>query len=214
MHALGIRQQAPVIGLQSSAIQKDCINRTNPIALLKEPVSPNSQDNSFRLFLQTFEPTQFVMASFLDDTDLIKSISQLKKIPSATFLKIVKEIENANLSYQTVYTDLHSGGWHTASLYAPSKTNEDGILRDGVAEPTALAAQMPATDAFLKSLGVNFFAVRLACNDRDSWVWEHRDYLELQADKKRLRLHIPIVSNTDAVIQFSHYKVHMAPGWV
>lgn len=56
--------------------------------------------------------------------------------------------------------------------------------------------------------------MRIARNNHDSWLWEHRDYVELDEEKKRLRLHVPLVSNPDAIMQFPQYKVHVAPGWI
>ncbi|MCJ1239375.1 hypothetical protein MMC14_007371 [Varicellaria rhodocarpa] len=54
----------------------------------------------------------------------------------------------------------------------------------------------------------------MARNDSDSWLWEHRDYVELDEEKKRLRLHVPLITNPKYIIHFSHFTVFMAPGWI
>lgn len=124
------------------------------------------------------------------------------------------EICGADVSYKTVYGDYRSGGWHTAILYAPDGENNDGLVRDGKASPTSLLDSLPITQRLLEKLGLEFFTVRIARNGHDSWLWEHRDYVELDEEKKRLRLHVPLVSNPDAIMQFPQSKVHVAPGWI
>ncbi|KAK4692243.1 hypothetical protein P7C71_g4921, partial [Lecanoromycetidae sp. Uapishka_2] len=124
------------------------------------------------------------------------------------------EICGADISYKTAYGDYQSGGWHTAIMYAPDGENNDGLVHDGKASPTSLINRLPITKSFLEDLGLDYFTVRIARNDHDSWLWEHRDYVELDEEKKRLRLHVPLVSNPDAIMQFPQCKVHVAPGWI
>jgi hypothetical protein len=102
------------------------------------------------------------------------------------------------------------------TLHAPGEENmhSDGTVRDGAASPTPLAKRLPITQWFLEELGLDFFTVRIARNDPDSWLWEHRDYVKLDEEKKRLRLHVPLVTSPNAIMQFSQCTVHIAPGWI
>ncbi|KAF2108908.1 hypothetical protein BDV96DRAFT_503933 [Lophiotrema nucula] len=147
---------------------------------------------------------------------LMESISQLYPIQPNQFQAMVDEIQNANIPYKVHYDDYQSGGWFTAVLYAPDAKDEgnEGTVRDGVAKPTTVAENLPCTRQFLDGLGLEYFTVRIARTDPDAWLWEHRDYIELNEDKKRLRLHIPLVSNPRAIMQFSQCSVHLAPGWL
>lgn len=144
----------------------------------------------------------------------MESISQLTEIKPDVLRAMTDEISSADIKYKTAYGDYQSGGWHTAVLYAPGGENNDGFVHDGEAKPTSQVSNMPVTQRFLEELGLEFFTVRIARNDHDSWLWEHRDYVELNEEKKRLRLHVPLVSNPDAIMQFPHCKVHVAPGWI
>ena len=150
----------------------------------------------------------------VDTNSLMDSISQVLEIQLDIIRNITDEIRRADIPYKALYADFQSGGWHTALLYTPDTDKSDGTVRDGIASPTPLAQSLPITQRFLEELGLDFFTVRIACNDPDSWLWEHRDYLELDEEKERLRLHVPLVTNPDAIMQFSHCTVHMAAGWI
>jgi len=152
--------------------------------------------------------------SRLDTNSLMDSISQVLEIQPDIMRNITDEIRRADIPYKALYADFQSGGWHTALLYTPDADKSDGTVRDGIASPTPLAQSLPITQRFLEELGLDFFTVRIACNDPDTWLWEHRDYVELDEEKARLRLHVPLVTNPDAIMQFSHCTVHMAAGWI
>ena len=161
-------------------------------------------------------PSNFAMSRF-DTSSLMDDISQLLEIDPDVLHAIDEEIRSAEISFQIHYGDFQSGGWHTALLYAPPKDdaeNSDGTVRDGAASPMPVAERLPITCDFLEGLGLDFFMVRIARNDPDSWLWEHRDYIELDEEKKRLRLHVPLVTSPDAVMQFSQCSVRMAQGWI
>ena len=107
-----------------------------------------------------------------------------------------------NIDYKTVYGDHQSDGWHPTILYAPNGENNDWYKN------------MRITRRFFGDLGLQLFTVHIARNDYDSWLWEHRDYVELNEEKQRLRLHVPLISKPDAIMQFPQCKVNMAPGWI
>ena len=152
--------------------------------------------------------------SCLGNSGLTDSISQLFEIQPDMLRAMTDEISSANIPYKAYYADYQSGGWYTAILYSPGVGYSDGTVRDGVANPTPLVQYLPVTQRFLEELGLDYFAVRIACNNPDSWLWEHRDYIELDEKKRRLRLHVPLITNPNAVMQFSQCKVRMAPGWI
>ena len=156
--------------------------------------------------------------SGLDTSSLMDSISQLRQIQPDVLNAMVDEIESAGVPYKRLYDDYQSGGWYTAVLYARLSVNfqdsSDATVRDGVASPTPLAESLPIIRGFLDALGLEFFTVRLARSDNDAWLWEHRDYVELDEEKKRSRLHIPLVTSERALIQFPQCAVHMASGWI
>jgi hypothetical protein len=84
-------------------------------------------------------------------------------------------------------------------------------IGDCAARPTGLLGKMPATAAFLADLGLNFMWVRLARLEGNAFLWEHRDYDELD-QVERHRLHIPLHTNSSAFLVTGGTKVHMAGG--
>jgi predicted nucleotidyltransferase len=145
---------------------------------------------------------------------LMENISQLLEIPSNTLLAIADEISQTDIPYKAVHDEYQSGGWHTAVLYTPGKENSDAAIHGDIAKPTALAESMPLTKKFLRDLKLDYFTVHIARNDPDSWLWEHRDCVELDEERKRVRLHVPLIANPKAIVQFSQCAVFMAPGWI
>lgn len=147
---------------------------------------------------------------------LVDSISQMLVVPPDICDSMAEEIQHANISYKALYKDFHSGGWYTATLYAPGESSGDdkGVVCDGIPEPTMLARRLPTTQRFLEGLALDFFMVRIARMEAASCLWEHRDYVELNGDRERLRLHVPIITNPAAAIHFSGWEVHMARGWL
>ncbi|CAK1360698.1 hypothetical protein CB0940_06695 [Cercospora beticola] len=147
--------------------------------------------------------------------ELIRNISQLVQLDLKLVDEITREITDTEIPYQVTYGEFQFGGWHTAALYVPQgQDDSDAIVRDGKAVPTALLDKLPATRGFLAQLDLDYFTVRIARNDVDSWLWEHRDYMELDQGMERCRLHVPLVTNDLAVIQFESHAVHMARGWL
>lgn len=109
------------------------------------------------------------------------------------------------------YGEYQTGGWWTASLMNRSGDPDDVVIGDGRPLPTSLLETMPATKAFLAGLGLEFMYVRLARLEPHSYLWEHRDYAELN-DTGRHRLHVPLVTNPSAVLVTAGHRVHLAAG--
>ncbi|KAK1252726.1 hypothetical protein MKX08_003913 [Trichoderma sp. CBMAI-0020] len=145
---------------------------------------------------------------------LIENISQLREVAADVLHAMEGEVSSANIPYETVYREFQSGGWQTALLYTPEGGHRDGTVRDGAAIPTELVRKLPAIYKFLENLGLDYFTVRIARNGPDSWLWEHQDYNELDAQKSRLRLHVPLSSSPRALFHFDDSAICMASGWV
>ncbi len=153
------------------------------------------------------------MANVIDTDKLMDSISQLLRLDPHQMAAIVAEVGGAAIPYKQSYSDYQSGGWHTAMLYNPTGSTDNNEIKDGHAVPTNVMKALPQTQAFLDGLGLSYFAVRVAKTEPGSYLWEHKDYIELGQDNK-LRLHIPLVSNPNARMQFNNCSVHMAPGYI
>lgn len=151
--------------------------------------------------------------SALNIEELMDHISQIAVIDPKALESIAQEITLANIPYKQSYSEYQSGGWHTAMLYNGSGKAAHNEIAEGQAKPTEVMEQLPATKAFLDKLGLDYFAVRVAKADPDAYLWEHKDYIELGPSNK-LRLHLPVASNSKARMQFNNFSVHMAPGYL
>ena len=87
----------------------------------------------------------------------------------------------------------------------------DVRIGDCTARPTELLRRMPATAELLAELGLSYMWVRLARLDANAFLWEHRDYDELD-QSERHRLHIPLHTNSSAFLVTGGTKVHMTGG--
>lgn len=144
-------------------------------------------------------------------TNLLPNISQLMRVNLDDIKKIIRELEYANISFSSAYEEYQSGGWYTAMLYNPVGREENIEICDGKAIPTEIMKNMPFTKSFIERLGLDFFAIRIAKSSPDAFLWEHKDYIELGEDEK-LRLHLPLITNSNARMQFPEYSVHMEKG--
>lgn len=109
------------------------------------------------------------------------------------------------------YSPYQSGGWSTLSLMNDSGTPTDVRIADCVPVETTLLRQMPTTRKFLTSLGLRYMWVRLARLSPNSFLWEHRDYDELDEVERR-RLHIPLMTNSSATLVTGGKRVCLRPG--
>ncbi|MFE9255692.1 aspartyl/asparaginyl beta-hydroxylase domain-containing protein [Streptomyces sp. NPDC006879] len=144
-------------------------------------------------------------------TTLAGQIAQLDSIDSTRLERMRHEALTAPAPWKAEYSAYQSGGWWTTSLMNASGDAADVTIGDCTAKPTDLLTQMPATTALLGELGLNYMWVRLARLEPNAFLWEHRDYDDL--DKiERHRLHIPLHTNTSAFLVTGGAKVHMAGG--
>jgi hypothetical protein len=72
---------------------------------------------------------------------------------------------------------------------------------------------MPDTRALLKELGFKYMWARLAKLEVNAFMHEHRDYQELK-NVRRLRLHIPIITNPFSSIVIDRTRIHLALGYI
>ncbi|MET8263160.1 aspartyl/asparaginyl beta-hydroxylase domain-containing protein [Micromonospora arida] len=112
------------------------------------------------------------------------------------------------------YGDYQNGGWHTLSLLNDTGNPRDVTIRD-CPEPvaTSLLTRMPAVRELLAELGLRCMWARLARLEAGAFLWEHRDYGELN-DVERHRVHVPLVTNSSAYLILGGTKVHMSDGRV
>ncbi|WP_411070904.1 aspartyl/asparaginyl beta-hydroxylase domain-containing protein [Streptomyces sp. cmx-4-25] len=144
-------------------------------------------------------------------TALAGQIAQLDAVDSAQLERLRHEALTAQAPWKAEYGAYQSGGWWTTSLMNASGDPADVTIGDCTARPTDLLSQMPATAALLTELGLNYMWVRLARLEANAFLWEHRDYDELD-QVERHRLHIPLHTNTSAFLVTGGARVHMAGG--
>lgn len=78
---------------------------------------------------------------------------------------------------------------------------------------TSLLTAMPQTRAFLRGLGLDYMWVRLAKLGTNSYLWEHRDYTELD-QVERYRLHVPVLTNSSALLVTGGSSVLLTSGGI
>ncbi|MER5972161.1 aspartyl/asparaginyl beta-hydroxylase domain-containing protein [Streptomyces sp. NPDC002055] len=144
-------------------------------------------------------------------TALAGQIAQLDAVESVQLERIRHEALTAQAPWKAEYGAYQSGGWLTTSLMNASGDAADVTIGDCEARPTDLLSHMPATASMLTELGLNYMWVRLARLEANAFLWEHRDYDELD-QVERHRLHIPLHTNTSAFLVTGGTKVHMTGG--
>ncbi|WP_416973902.1 aspartyl/asparaginyl beta-hydroxylase domain-containing protein [Streptomyces sp. 4F14] len=142
---------------------------------------------------------------------LSEQITQLQKLDNALVERMRHEALTAPAPWKAEYGEFQSGGWWTTSLMNASGDAADVRITDGAARPTALLESMPATANLLAGLGLSYMWVRLARLEPNAFLWEHRDYDELDR-VERYRLHVPLHTNSSAFLVTGGTKVHLDGG--
>lgn len=141
-------------------------------------------------------------------------VAALRHLESSTVERLRHEALTVPREWVTEYGDYQNGGWHTLSLMNDTGDPCDVTIRDcPQPRPTALLERMPAVQELLAGLGVRCMWARLARLDHGAFLWEHRDYGELD-EVERHRLHVPVVTNPSAFLVVGGTKVHMGLGRV
>lgn len=144
-------------------------------------------------------------------SDLSMQIAQLDRLEPQVVERLRHEALTAPAPWKAKYGAYQSGGWWTTSLMNVSGNAADVMIGDCTARPTDLLEHMPATAALLADLGLSYMWVRLARLEGNAFLWEHRDYDELD-QTERHRLHIPLHTNSSAFLVTAGTKVHMTAG--
>ncbi|MCX4554436.1 aspartyl/asparaginyl beta-hydroxylase domain-containing protein (plasmid) [Streptomyces sp. NBC_01387] len=140
-------------------------------------------------------------------------IAQLDRLDLLRIERLRHEALTVPAQWTAEYGAYQSGGWWTTSLMNASGNAADVRIGDCTARPTALLESMPATAELLAELGLSYMWVRLARLEANAFLWEHRDYDELD-QIERHRLHIPLHTNSSAFLVTGGTKVHMTGGWI
>ncbi|MCI3928822.1 aspartyl/asparaginyl beta-hydroxylase domain-containing protein [Streptomyces sp. AN091965] len=138
-------------------------------------------------------------------------VAQLHRLDASLVERLRHEALTAPAPWKSAYGEYQSGGWWTTSLMNATGDAADVTIGDCTARPTDLLAQMPTAAALLADLGLSYMWVRLARLEANAFLWEHRDYDELD-QVERHRLHIPLHTNSSAFLVTGGTKIHMAGG--
>lgn len=123
------------------------------------------------------------------------------------------EVMATSIPWVAEYGDYQSGGWWTVSLLNDTGDPADAVIRDCSPVPTWLLDQMPYIRSFLDGLGLHLMWARIARLTSNSFLWEHRDYGELES-VDRHRLHVPLSTNSSTYLVIDGSQVHLALGHI
>lgn len=146
-------------------------------------------------------------------SELIRQVSRLTEIDPAALRAVQREVLSVSVEseWTSVYSDYHTGGWHTLSLLNSTRRATDTIIGDCEPAETDLLLGMPATRALLRALGFRYMWVRLAKLEPGTFFWEHRDYQELEK-VNRFRIHVPLITNESAYLILNGARLHLPVG--
>lgn len=145
--------------------------------------------------------------------DLTEQVSQIVRLEDEALRAVQREVSSVEAEWTNVYSDYHTGGWQTLSLLNSTSSPTDTLIEDCTPVETSLLEKMPATRDLLTSLGFKYMWARLAKLEVNAFMHEHRDYQELK-HVRRLRLHIPIITNPFSSIVIGRTRIHLALGYI
>lgn len=141
----------------------------------------------------------------------VEQVVRLDRLDPALFERVRHEALTVPTDWVKGYGQYQSGGWWTLSLLNDTGDPTDVTIKDCDPIETNLLKAMPATRALLSSLGLQYMWVRIARLGPNSFLWEHRDYENLE-DLERFRLHVPLMTNSSAVLVTGGLKIHLSEG--
>ena len=146
--------------------------------------------------------------------ELIELIAALQPVKKEQLDLIENEIETTVKTWHQPYAEYASEGLGIAVLLSPDG-GEENFSYDDCDSPqeTELLRKMPVLKETILSLGLNIMASRLLRLSPGTFLHEHRDYVYLK-EVERYRLHIPVVTNSDAHIITPGKKIHMERGFL
>ncbi|MGH4021950.1 MAG: aspartyl/asparaginyl beta-hydroxylase domain-containing protein [Pseudonocardiaceae bacterium] len=140
-----------------------------------------------------------------------RQVACLVQIDTALLERLRHEALTVPAEWVAEYGQYQSGGWWTVSLLNDTGRPTDAAIRDCDPVETTLLQRMPVTRRFLSSLGLRYMWVRLARLEPNSFLWEHRDYDDLDASERH-RLHVPLVTNGSATLVTGGASTHLRAG--
>lgn len=141
----------------------------------------------------------------------LQQVARVDRLDAGLLERLRHEALTVPTGWVTEYGRYQSGGWWTLSLLNDSGVPTEVTIKDCDPVETTLLQRMPVTRKFLSSLGVRYMWARLAKLGPNSFLWEHRDYAELN-DLERYRLHVPLVTNSSAALVTGGAKIHLSAG--
>jgi hypothetical protein len=144
---------------------------------------------------------------------LTDQVSQIFRLEDEALRAVQREVSTIEAQWTNVYSDYHTGGWQTLSLLNSTSSPTDTLIEDCEPVETSLLAAMPDTRAVLRGLGFRYMWARLAKLEVNAFMHEHRDYQELK-NVRRLRLHIPVITNPFSSIVIEGTRIHLALGYI
>ena len=149
----------------------------------------------------------------LNRENLRNQVAQIVAIEPQILSSLAREAAQINEEWTCEYGEYQSGGWKTIALYNQTRNPMDTVLVDGLGLETSLLDSMPSTRRFLRAMNLRFLAVRLAKLEPQAFLWEHKDYVELNSEEK-IRLHIPLNTNLKCHLIVDGAAVHMNCGHI
>jgi len=144
---------------------------------------------------------------------LTDQIARVAQVASADLERARHEVLATPIDWVAEYGEYQSGGWWTTSLINESGEPSDVVIRDCQPKATRLLTRLPHTRRLLDGLCLTTMWVRRARLSPNSFLWEHRDYGELNALEKQ-RLHIPLSTNGSAFLVVGGSRVRLRTGHI
>jgi hypothetical protein len=144
--------------------------------------------------------------------DYLKFISRLKSLDGFILDALQREVLSPNIEWHEPYSEYASPGLQVAVLLSPDGEENNFSWKDCKApKETPLLARLVTVKQLLAGFGFNIMASRLLRLQPGTFLHEHRDYVYLE-EVPRYRLHVPIVTNSQAQIVMPGTTVHMSRG--
>jgi hypothetical protein len=146
---------------------------------------------------------------------MIEHCSQLRAVPLDVVEILRQEVVGFDVPWSENYSKYHSGGWKTAALFNATGKSKENDLEDCSPVPTDLAKRLPAVRQFIEGLDLQLMWARVLNLGPSACLWEHTDYGAPKLTRApRLRLHVPLQTQPEAVIVLPAHVVHMKQGFV
>lgn len=147
-------------------------------------------------------------------------ISRLGALPERKVDEFAAEVNELKIPWNPAYSDYQAqaGGWETLGLLNSSGRSDQARIDGKTPQPTEVLSELPSVREYLlEESGYEILLARLARVAPGAWMHEHHDDVAL-GEEKRLRLHIPIETNPEALMTIrtsaGNQSVHLGRGEV